>query len=121
VSVKDGTLLFRCHAGCAQADVLAALRALGLQPEREPEHRNGTGRAVVATYDYRSTSGELLHQTVRYAPKEFRQRRPDGHGGWIWNLKGIQPVLYRPNAATFKQDSWVNHQRILSNCNCTLT
>jgi putative DNA primase/helicase len=28
-------------------------------------------------------------------PKDFRQRRPDGNGKWIWNLKGIQPVLYR--------------------------
>jgi DNA primase len=27
-------------------------------------------------------------------PKDFRQRRPDGNGKWIWNLKGIQPVLY---------------------------
>ena len=28
-------------------------------------------------------------------PKDFRQRQPDGKGEWIWNLKGIEPVLYR--------------------------
>jgi len=28
-------------------------------------------------------------------PKDFRQRQPDGNGGWTWNLKGIEPVLYR--------------------------
>jgi hypothetical protein len=27
--------------------------------------------------------------------KSFRQRRPDGKGGWIWNLEGITRVLYR--------------------------
>ena len=32
---------------------------------------------------------------VRYEPKDFRQRRPDGQGGWIWNVKGIRLVPYR--------------------------
>jgi len=38
--------------------------------------------------------GNLLYQIVRYEPKEFKYRRPDGQGGWIWNLQGIEPVLY---------------------------
>jgi putative DNA primase/helicase len=28
-------------------------------------------------------------------PKGFRQRRPDGAGGWIWNMKGARRVLFR--------------------------
>ena len=32
---------------------------------------------------------------VRYKPKAFRQRRPNGTGGWIWNLDGVQLVPYR--------------------------
>ena len=28
-------------------------------------------------------------------PRDFLQRRPDGSGGWDWNLKGVEPVLYR--------------------------
>ena len=32
---------------------------------------------------------------MRYTPKSFKQRRPDGNGGWIWNLKGVRRVLYR--------------------------
>src|SRR6185436_8917410 len=28
-------------------------------------------------------------------PKEFRQRRPDREGGWIWNMEGITRVPYR--------------------------
>jgi len=40
-------------------------------------------RKIVATYDYTDESGNLLFQVVRYDPKDFRQRRPDGKGGWI--------------------------------------
>src|SRR5882672_7763875 len=50
---------------------------------------------IVKTYDYRDERGELLFQAVRYEPKEFRQRRPDGNGGWIDNLQGVRRVLYR--------------------------
>jgi len=55
---------------------------------------NKEDRLIVATYDYSDAEGKLVHQTVRYLPKDFSQRRPDGKGGWIWNLKGITPVLY---------------------------
>ena len=40
-------------------------------------------------------AGELLFQVVRLEPKSFRQRRPDGQGGWTWNLNGTRRVLYR--------------------------
>jgi DNA primase len=32
---------------------------------------------------------------VRYAPKDFRQRRPDSNGRWIWSLGDTRRVLYR--------------------------
>ena len=50
---------------------------------------------IVATYDYPDKDGQLLFQTVRYAPKDFRQRHPDGAGGWVPDIKGIKRVLYR--------------------------
>jgi AAA domain/Homeodomain-like domain len=50
---------------------------------------------LVASYDYRSENGELLFQTLRFFPKDFRQRRPNGKGEWIWNLQGTRRVLYR--------------------------
>ena len=56
---------------------------------------NNDKKKIVAIYDYQDQDGKLLHQVVRYDPKDFRQRRPDGNGGWIWNLEGIQPTLYR--------------------------
>jgi hypothetical protein len=49
---------------------------------------------IIATYDYTDKDGKLLYQVVRYEPKDFRQRRPDVKGGWIWNLEGITPVLF---------------------------
>jgi hypothetical protein len=52
-------------------------------------------RKEVATYDYTDEHGELLFQVVRYEPKAFRQRRPNGRGGWEWSLGGVRRVLYR--------------------------
>jgi putative DNA primase/helicase len=49
---------------------------------------------IVKTYDYRDESGSLLYQAVRMEPKDFRQRRPDGKGGWIWKLEDTRRVLY---------------------------
>jgi 5S rRNA maturation endonuclease (ribonuclease M5) len=92
-----------CHSGCARGGSIldfeaevsgtngktaraAVLAAVG---RSEPERR------IVATYDYTDENGVLLYQTVRYLPKDFKQRRPDGRGDWIWNLKGVRLVLYR--------------------------
>jgi RecA-family ATPase/5S rRNA maturation endonuclease (ribonuclease M5) len=52
-------------------------------------------RTIVQVYDYKDETGAVLFQTVRYDPKDFRQRRPDGKGGWIRNLEGVRLVLYR--------------------------
>jgi hypothetical protein len=59
------------------------------KPQAKPKRR------MVATYDYRNEAGELLFQVVRNAPKDFRQRRPDGDGGWTWRVKGVRPLPYR--------------------------
>jgi hypothetical protein len=56
---------------------------------------DGDGRQIVATYNYVDEAGRLRYQTVRFAPKDFRQRRPDDHNGWIWDLRSVQPLLYR--------------------------
>jgi hypothetical protein len=51
--------------------------------------------AIVATYDYVDEAGALLFQVCRKANKDFPQRRPNGNGGWIWNLDSTRRVLYR--------------------------
>ena len=50
---------------------------------------------VVSAYDYYDADGVLLFQVCRLDPKDFRQRRPDGKGGWSWSVKGVQQVPYR--------------------------
>jgi hypothetical protein len=59
--------------------------------------QNGAGRQpqIVETYPYCDEQGTLLYEVVRMKPKNFRQRRPDGKGGWIWNMKDVHRVLYR--------------------------
>jgi hypothetical protein len=49
---------------------------------------------IDATYDYTDADGKLLYQVLRYEPKAFSQRRPDGNGGWIPKLEERR-VLYR--------------------------
>ncbi len=52
-------------------------------------------RRIVSTYDYCDPAGTLLFQVVRFEPKDFRQRRLDGKGGWDWKVKGTAPVPFR--------------------------
>ncbi|MGH7070698.1 MAG: phage/plasmid primase, P4 family [Acetobacteraceae bacterium] len=86
-----GTLdLIMRETRCANGEVLAWMRERGfIVGEIETERR------IVATYDYRDASGTLLSQVVRFEPKDFRQRRPDGNGGWNWSVTGIKRVPYR--------------------------
>lgn len=83
----DGRTLLKCHAGCATdavlsaagltfADLHTASAALAVKP------------TIVATYPYVDESGALLYEVVRFSPKDFRQRKPDGAGGWTWSLGG---------------------------------
>jgi len=53
-----------------------------------------SAKRIIRTHDYKDVNGNLLYQVVRYEPKEFKYRHSDGQGGWIWNLHGIEPVLY---------------------------
>ena len=95
---RKGWVDFKCFAGCTQAQILTALNMENrdLVPE---DRRNGAGpktdRRIVTTYDYLDEQSALLFQAVRFDPKEFRQRRPDGRGGWIFDLKGVRRILYR--------------------------
>jgi putative DNA primase/helicase len=75
---------------------------IGRDAPKASESKHGT---LVAAYDYRDANGEVVYQAMRYEPKDFRQRRPDGKGGWIWNMDGVTrvpfnlPALVRANVA----------------------
>jgi putative DNA primase/helicase len=49
---------------------------------------------ILGRVHYTDDHGELLYQTVRFEPKDFKQRRPGPSGEWIWK-KGPRQVLYR--------------------------
>lgn len=86
ITEKDGKILLNCLAGC---DIKNVLGAAGLT--FEDLH---AGPRITGTYDYVDEDSELLFQVVRYDPKNFKQRKPDGNGGWVWNLNGVRKVLY---------------------------
>jgi hypothetical protein len=90
----EGRVLVKCHAGDG-CSVEAITAALGLTV-RDLFESNGDDkrRTLVATYDYEDESGALLFQAVRFEPKGFSQRRPDGRGGWIWKLDKTRRVLF---------------------------
>lgn len=93
----NGAVLIRCHAGCSIENICdrMGLPVKDLFPPRAGHNGNGSARRIVAEYSYVNAAGDLIYQTVRYSPKDFRQRRPDGKSGWIWNLDSVERVLYR--------------------------
>jgi len=108
---SEGQALIHCHAGCKPA---AVLEAIGMkESDMFPASESPTGapsaeRRMVAEYDYRDEHGKVLHRVVRFDPKAFRQCRPDGSGGWIWNLDGVPRVLYRlPELLAAEKDAWI--------------
>ncbi len=84
----DGRVLLHCHARCTP-DAICAAAGLVLR-DLFPEAAEAHDRTIVATYDYHDERGAPLFQVVRFGPKDFRQRRPDG----IWSLRGVRRVLF---------------------------
>jgi hypothetical protein len=93
ITEKGSQVLLNCRAGCPQDAVIEALKTRGLwngqDKERHPER----------IYDYRDDEDRLRYQVVRHglngADKKFAQRRPNGAGGWIWNMQDVDPLPYR--------------------------
>lgn len=134
-------LLLHCHAGCSSGNILRAsgetfsalfadrtqIGKAGYQASHSAAGSSGNAGAararrsapspdekIVAIYNYRDSAGEVLHQTIRYEPKRFTQRRRaephqtyiqgkreyrsyrDRQGKWWLNtLNGIEPVPFR--------------------------
>jgi hypothetical protein len=78
--------------------------------EHGPEEPKAVRRVIEKAYDYsRETGGPVVFQAVRYRPKGFKQRRPDGQGGWIWDLEGVEPFPYRrPEMLAADPAEWVH-------------
>lgn len=53
---------------------------------------------VVGIYNYLDAEGELSFQLIRYHQKVFKFKKPNGKGGWNWNLDGVKLIPYNlPN------------------------
>ena len=96
ITEKPDRTLLHCHAGC-DPDAVAGAAGLSLSDLfADAPSTSGPGKpSIAATYDYTDEHGSLLYQVVRYLPKNFRQRKPDGNGGWIWKLGDVRRVAYR--------------------------
>ncbi len=90
---EAGKILLYCHAGCGTTRILVSmnLQQSDLFPKQEKQEQ----RRVEKSYPYVDEAGNLLYEVVRFIPKGFAQRRPDGKGDYIWNLGNVRKVLYR--------------------------
>ncbi|MDX1920810.1 MAG: DUF3987 domain-containing protein, partial [Candidatus Caenarcaniphilales bacterium] len=96
IRVRNEKIQLKCFTGCSVDSILSAV---GLQIKDlyiEPFSQNGKAqKKIVETYDYCDEKGDLLYQNVRYSPKGFVQRRPNGQGGFDYNLNDVRRVPYR--------------------------
>ena len=108
---NDGRVLATCHrgGGCSLDQICDAMnvKKQDLFPKRDEEptkvkvtsEKLSKSLSLIATYDYRDALGELLFQKQRFVDengkKTFRQRKPDGEGGWSYSLTDTPRVLYR--------------------------
>jgi hypothetical protein len=92
----DAGAVLCCQVGCDTRNILAALK-LGWPDLFDEPCKVGdkAPRRVVAEYKYTDEDGELLFVKVRYEPRDFLVKRPDGRGGWVWKIAGARRVLYR--------------------------
>ena len=88
---NDGRVLMHCHAGCSLESILAAVQLETCDLFPQETKRTATKGTIVATYPYHDEGGAHLYDVVRFAPKDFRQRRADG----AWKMAGVRRVLYR--------------------------
>lgn len=87
---KDGTgIVIHCHLGCETG---AVLEAVGLsQADLFDQPRQPGQRRVAAEYPYIDESGHVLYVKLRFVPKGFSIRQPDGRPGIG---AGTRRVLY---------------------------
>jgi 5S rRNA maturation endonuclease (ribonuclease M5) len=93
---KDGKVVVYCHAG--RCDTEKACQSMGLTLSDLYPPKPKEELKLTATYNYYSEDGTLLFQKLRFVDssgkKTFRQRKPDGRGGWDYKLADTPRVLY---------------------------
>jgi hypothetical protein len=72
------------------ADVLE--REFGIQ--KQAQKALEPKQYIQRIYSYFDADGAEAYQVCRMYPKTFRQRRPDGRGGYIYKMDGVEPLPY---------------------------
>lgn len=105
----DGRALISCFKGCSAAEIVVnvGLTMSQLFPGRSDAMAAGRGGKTskrpqgkkTSEYEYRDADGIVIYKAVRYdatdGTKTFTQCRPNPEGGWIFNMRGIERILYR--------------------------
>ena len=88
-SLTSEKILVKCQAGCTFKEIVSAL---GMKQSQffTPKEKTPSGK-IVARYSYEDKDGNTAYCVVRFEPKAFRPRRPDGK----WTLDGVNRVPYR--------------------------
>lgn len=90
---SDGSILLNCYANCSIDSILSSM-CIELS-DLFPTKDDAPKKTIVAEYIYQDEQGTILYKKIRYSPKSFSQCRPDGNGGWIYNLTGVRKIVYR--------------------------
>lgn len=98
---------------CGNGGINALAKTWDIERGRSSTDAPPWERDVEATYDYHNPDGSLRFQVARFGDgrdPRFMQRRPDpaNPGRWLWNLRGVQPVLYHlPELRAADPEKWV--------------
>lgn len=89
--------VFTFYQKIKDVDFRTALRELGemagvVEPDIKPIEKIPS--KIECVYPYTDEAGKILFEVVRFVPKTFRQRHPDGKGGYIYNITGVRLVPY---------------------------
>ena len=91
-----GKVVVYCHAG--RCNTQQACTSMGITMSELYPTKKEKKLELVAKYQYVDADGNLLFEKLRYldenGKKEFRQRKPDGKGGWEYKLGDTPRVLY---------------------------
>jgi len=118
----------KCRDYVREKAGLGAFKPNGQGRKRPSSTPSKAPLVVDKTYDYKDESGRTLYSVIRYKPKGFRQCRPNGQGGQIWNLDETRRVPYRlpelaqfPDATVFVCEGEKDADRVASLQYCATT
>jgi putative DNA primase/helicase len=116
---RQGRVLLKCHKGCTPQEICEAIGIEIRDLFQRPKDAD-ISAANEIVYPYVDEAGTVLLEVVRTPEKKFRQRVPDGRGGYHFTTKGARRVPYRlPSllaAAAANERIWIVEGEKDANC-----